>query len=141
MTTADGTSYPAGEHAPATFPASCLGEQCPNFKGTPCENSYYEWIGAKAIVNEGRDTSEPPLVSEAIYVTYGQLCIKRRKRTAVRYRIDDYDNGQFANNETGLVVHGDSRFGDGVDVEVVKVQIDEDGSRAETLVHTYDGWG
>ncbi len=136
------TAYPEGEHAPDTLPASCLGERCPNFKGSNCQNSYYEWEGADATEGKGvRDHSKPPLLNEAIYVSYGQVCLQNGKPTNVRYRIDDYQNEPFNLTDTGLIVHGDSRFGQGIDVEVHKIQLEDNGPRTDTLVHVYDGWG
>lgn len=130
-----------GSHVRESFPADCIGERCPNFSGDACTDSAFNWVSAKATVSEGRDTGRPPLVDEAIFVTYGQVCLRGAKPKSVGYRIDDYGNGDYAHEETGLLVHGDSRFGSGIDVDMYKIGVDEDGSVEETLQHTYDGWG
>jgi hypothetical protein len=77
----------SGEHLPAKLPAECLGEQCPEFKGTACE-SYEEWVSAKATRTKGRDTSQPPLKDEAIYIIYGQACMAGEEREMVAQRAE-----------------------------------------------------
>lgn len=131
----------AEHHAASTFPATCLGEKCPNYQGSPCNSSFFEWIGAKATVMEGRDLKQPPLQSEAIYVTYGQVCVEGSGFRGLRYRIHDYGRERFTHTETGLVIHADSAFGDGIDVDVFDVKVGDDGSNVEELKTTYDGWG
>ena len=130
----------AEQHARAVFPATCLGEKCPNFKGSACPDSYFEWIGAKATVQEDRDMSQPPLVNEAIFVTYGQICITGEGTKGVRYRVDDYGNGHYYQEETGLLMHGDSAFGEGTDVDLFDIKVDSNGSVSEELRRTYEGW-
>jgi len=135
-----GASYPEGEHAVTAFPATCLGEKCPNFEGTTCTDSFYEWVSAKATVEVGRDLSQPPLLSEAVFVTYGQLCVQGNNRQGIRYRVDDYGQGHYSETETGVLMHGDSAFGEGTDVNLFGVQVADDGSVTEELRHTYEGW-
>jgi len=125
---------------PATFPSECLGEKCPNFKGTACKSSFFEWIGAKATVNEGRDLTQPPRQNEAIYVTYGQICVEGAGYKGLRYRIHDYGKEHFYHDETGLIMHGDSAFGEGIDVDLFDIKISDDGSMVEQLRQTFDGW-
>ncbi len=132
---------PMNVYAPRTFSAACLGELCPNFKGEACKSSFFEWIGASATVVEGRDTDKPPRQDEAIYVTYGQVCISGFRLNGIRYRIHDYGKLPFNNNQTGLVVHGDSVYGDGIDVDYINLTVNNDGSTSEQHIKTYEGWG
>ena len=134
-------SYPQGDHAPATFETGCLGEKCPNYGGRSCDNSFYEWIGAKATVTAGRDLSVPPLLSEVVYVTYGQVCGNNASSRGVRYRIHDYGEEKFSLTETGLIIHGDSHFGNNIDVDLVDLKIGDDGLVTEKLRETFYGWG
>lgn len=130
----------SAERAPAEFSAECIGETCPNWSGQPCAGTKYIWKSAKATITEDRDTSQPPLLDEAVFVTYGQFCLKKRRETMVSARIDDYDRDHFTWDQTGLVIHGDSRFS-GIDVEVYQIGQDDQGQRTEDLTHTFDGWG
>lgn len=65
---------PAGERLPEFIPATCIGESCPNFNGTNCDNPEMEWMTADGPA-EKRDTSKPPLRDEATYIIYGQRCL------------------------------------------------------------------
>ena len=130
-----------GLHIRAEFPAECLGDKCPNYQGSNCDDSVFEWVGAKATVTEDRDMEKTPLTDEAIFVSYGQICLQGTKSSIVGYRVDDYGNDRFFYDETGLIIHGDSRFGKGIDVSLYKVTPNEDGSVSEELTHTFDGWG
>lgn len=136
-----GETYLGERHAPATFQSECFGEKCPNFKGTACKSSFFEWIGAKATVNEGRDLKQPPLQDEAIYVTYGQVCVEGAAYNGLHYRIHDYGKEHFILDETRLIIHGDSAFGNGIDVDLIDIKISDNGSIDEQLRHTAKGFG
>lgn len=127
-------------HAPAEFRAECAGEECPNWSGVQCGGTKFIWEGANATTTEGRDTSIPPLKDEALFVTYGRYCLLGKKPDLISYRVDDYDNGHFFFEDTGLIIHGDSRFTD-KDVDVYLVGEDSNGQRTEELKHHFDGWG
>lgn len=129
------------QHAKKEFPADCRGEKCPNFKTEACTDSQFEWIRAKATVVEGRETDKPPLVDETVFITYGQVCLMGAEPQFVHYRIDDYGNESFPYEETGLIIHGDSRFSRGTDIDLYTIKVTEDGSINEELERTFDGWG
>lgn len=126
-------------HAPAQFSAECLGQECPNWKGRPCDNSIYIWIGAEATTTKDRDLEVPPLEDEAIFVTYERRCRRLGKSTIVGFRIDGYET-PFKLESTGLIVHGDSRFTD-LDVELFEISHGPEGQRVEELKQVFDGWG
>ncbi len=132
---------PAEQRAPETLPATCLGEKCPNYQGSACQDSYFEWVRVKPTTMENQNTELPPKVSETVFVTYGQLCLKGSGTDVVGYQIHDYGVEQFPMENTGLIRHGDSRFGAGIDVDLMDVRFDESGNMATELRRTYDGWG
>ncbi len=95
---------------------------------------------AKTTVKE-EDISKPPLKESTVFVTYRQVCTSGDNQNNIRYRVDDYNNGEYYQEETGLLMHGDAAFGEGVDVDVFDVQIREDGVITDNLRKTYEGWG
>lgn len=64
----------SAERLPAFIPTSCIGEACPNYGGASCENPEMEWMTAGG-PTKGRDTTKPPLRSEASYIIYRQRCL------------------------------------------------------------------
>lgn len=61
-------------HLPATRPAKCLGEACPNFNQQNCTDATWTWMVAGG-PTKGRDVTKPPLEDEATYIIYGQTCL------------------------------------------------------------------
>lgn len=73
-------------HLPEFIGASCLGEDCPNFKGVACTTTQSEWISAQGPI-KGRDTNKTPLKDEADYIIYGQGCVEGDDRQLVAQEV------------------------------------------------------
>ena len=69
--------------------ACCLGEDCPEFSGTPCE-SRLELLEATG-KSGGKDLG--PMVDDCSYALYGQVCMAGEEQVVVR-RITESPNGQ-----------------------------------------------
>ncbi len=92
----------------AFIAATCLGEACPNYKGTACTTTESEWMTADGPI-EGRDTSKPPFRDEAVYIVYGQTCLEGAEPDLVAQRVEIYKPAE-ANMMKLIAVTG--RYGD-----------------------------
>lgn len=99
---------PTGEKLPEFLPASCLGDKCPNFSGTACEDTETEWMGADCLP-EGRDESKPPLKDKAKFITYGQTCFAGVAPELVAQRVEVYMPDEV---DMGMLVAQTGRYGD-----------------------------
>ncbi len=77
------------ERHPEFLPSECLGEACPNFTGSACDDSEVEWMRADAPTKK-RDTKKPPFKDDTRYIIYGQRCLTGEGPELVAQRVEIY---------------------------------------------------
>lgn len=119
---------PQGEHLPEFIPASCLGDKCPNYQGTPCDTTESEWLSAGGST-KGRDREKPPLKDEATYIIYGQRCLEGAHPELVAQRIELYKPAEV---DGMMLIAQSGRYGD-MPVEIVNGDNPTEVLRVETI--------
>lgn len=87
---------------PDSRPAECLGEQCSDFTGAPCD-SYEVWFAAADEQNR-RYYKRPPLQDKAQWIAYGQVCTRGAAQSYMATRIEIYGFGGMGYKEARDII-------------------------------------